>query len=141
MPIPLPLEGRPEPRGFTLLEILIAITVMALLTAIVGPRVVAYAQQSQVETAAQQLLGDLERARTAAIKRNTTVTFARSGPGSYSIEYVGSRSFDSVTFSSAPDSVVFASFGPPLGGGTFVLQRGDYTKTVLLNAAGHAEIQ
>lgn len=134
--------ARPTP-GFTLLEILIALTLMGILGAIVGPRMASRFSATRVETAAQQVMGDLERARLEAIKRNAPVTFKRTGDATYSITYVGTRSLGAATFSSAPDSVRFAPFGPlQLGGGTtFVVDVNGYTRTVAVNAAGHASIQ
>lgn len=136
-----------EPRlrngpGFTLVEVMIVVSVLGLLLIILGPRITELSNRMGANAAAQQVLGDLERARTEAIKRNTTVTVEKTGSSTYSIQYVGSRSLDGAIFTSAPDSVVFAAFGPPrLGGATYVVQAGTHTKSVVLNAAGHAKVQ
>lgn len=137
---------RRRPRGalgFSLIEILTAIVVMGILATIVGPKVASLSHRSTVEGAAQQLLGDLQRARMEAIKRNASVTLKRTGSSSYTITFVGTRKLSGATFQSGPDSVRFASFGPlQLGGGsTFVVVAGGYTRTVTLNAAGHASVQ
>lgn len=131
------------PRGFTLVEILTAIVVLSILAAIVGPKMVALSSRTHAETAAQQVLGDLERARMEAIKRNTSVTWRKTGPDTYTITYVGARALDGATFQSAPDSVRFAPFGPlQLGAGSnFVVAAGGYTRKIVLTAAGHARIE
>ncbi|MDX1744527.1 MAG: GspH/FimT family pseudopilin [Halobacteriales archaeon] len=132
----------PRASGFTLLEVMIAVTVLALLLTIMGPQIMQMSNRMEANAAAQQVLGDLERARTEAIKRNTTVSLKKTGDSTYSIQFVGSRALDGAVFASAPDSVAFAAYGPPtLGGETFVVQAGAHTKTVVLNAAGHAKVQ
>lgn len=138
-----PTDASTLPRGFTLVEILTAIVVVSILAAIVGPKMVALSTRTHAETAAQQVLGDLERARMEAIKRNTSVTWRKTGPDTYTITYVGARSLDGATFQTAPDSVRFAPFGPVQLGAesNFVVTAGSYTRTIVLSAAGHAKIQ
>lgn len=128
--------------GFSLLEILIAVTVMGILAALVGPNVADYVQRTKLDGAAQQLLGDLERARTEAIKRNSAVTLRKTSASAYTITSVGSRSLDGATFTSGSDSVRFAPFGPPTtGSATFVLTGGGRTRTISVNDAGHVSVQ
>jgi len=48
-------NGKPEENGFTLLEILVVLTIMGLLAAIVGPQVMKYLGSSRSETARIQV--------------------------------------------------------------------------------------
>lgn len=137
-------SGRRSPsrRGFTLLELLMALTILGIAIAFAGPRIATLTSKARAQSAAQQLVGDLGRARIEAIKRNTAVAFTRTDSATYSITYVGSRSLDGATFTSGPDSILFAPFGPPLlGGGTFVVDVNGYTRSVTVSAAGHASVQ
>ena len=137
-----PRLRRLSPWGFSLLEILIAVTILGILAALVGPKVADYAQRTKLDGAAQQLLGDLERARTEAIKRNSAVTLEMTSATTYTISSVGSRSLDGATVTSGSDSVRFAPFGPPTtGAATFVLTAGGRTRTISVNDAGHVSVQ
>lgn len=67
-----PCEGvsravRFEPPGFTLVELLIVVTVIAALSAVAVPRYQASLAQYRAEAAARRLAGDLERARETAL--------------------------------------------------------------------------
>ncbi|MEE8116415.1 MAG: GspH/FimT family pseudopilin [Gemmatimonadales bacterium] len=129
-------------RGFTLIELLIAISVMAILAAIAIPKFASMRLRWSLDGAAQQLIGDLNRARIEALKRNTSVDFDRTGPLGYSIEYLGTRTLpDGVQFTAGPALVIFAAFGPALtGAATFTISLGNLTRDVQLTAAGYAHV-
>ena len=129
-------------NGFSLIELLIVVTMIGLVAAISLPRMSAIRQQMQLDTAAQQLVGDLRRAKIEALKRNKSVSVTSSGASSYSVQFVGPRVLDgNVTFS-GPDSVTFAAFGPPLTGPTtYTLTLGEHTRSVALSAAGMPTVQ
>lgn len=127
--------------GFSLVEILAAIAVLGILASIATPRIATMSRGLQVDAAAQQLAGDLERARTEAIKRNRSVKVT-PGTTTYTIQYIGVRDLGEATLLEAPDSVKFAPFGPVVMGGVkFVLTVEDHARTVTLDAAGHAKIE
>ena len=48
-------RSRSEERGFTLVEILVVITIIGLIMALVGPRVLNYLSESKVKTARIQI--------------------------------------------------------------------------------------
>lgn len=138
---PVPSEPATRTPGFSLVEILAAIVVLGILISIAAPEITELTRRIELDGAAQQLVGDLERARSEAIKRNRSVrvTFADS---MYTVQYVGARAFDGAKLDVAPDSIRFAPFGPPeLGAATFVLRLADRTKTVRLSAAGRARVE
>jgi len=62
--------GFPSKKGFTLVELMIVITVMALLFAIGAPTFQTYRTQSRLKGATQQVASDLMAARMQAIKEN-----------------------------------------------------------------------
>ncbi len=130
--------------GFTIVELLVVLVIASVVLAIALPRIAATRQGIQIDGAAQQLAGDLGRARVEAIKRNASIQLVRTGASSYSIDSLGTRSFDGgVVFGAASAaSVRLASFGPPVAGGaSFVLELGSRHKTIVLSPAGYVSVQ
>lgn len=62
-------------RGVSLIEMMIGITIAALLMMIGLPSMVTWLNNSQIRTAGETLLAGLTLARVEAVKRNTTVRF------------------------------------------------------------------
>ena len=62
--------------GFTLVELLVVLVIVAILSAVAAPGVSAWIQNYQARTTARQLLTDLSLARMSAVslKQNCTVT-------------------------------------------------------------------
>ncbi|HET7201962.1 MAG TPA: GspH/FimT family pseudopilin [Steroidobacteraceae bacterium] len=67
--------------GFTLIELMFTITVLAVLLAIGVPSFREFTQASRMATATNNLIADLNYARTEAIKRRQPVTLCRSTDG------------------------------------------------------------
>ena len=65
-------------RGFTLIEMLVVITISAILVAMAIPMFERSIRSSQVSSAANALLAALDVARSEAIRRNVVVTVCRS---------------------------------------------------------------
>lgn len=75
------LSARPwtEPAGVTLIEVLVTLTVLAILLMVGLPAYKDWLQNTQIRTAAESVLNGLQLARGEAVKRNALVTFALSG--------------------------------------------------------------
>ena len=69
-------DGSP---GYTLIEALIAIIIMAILAALAAPSFTDFIVNQRLRTAQYDLFHDLIFARSEAVKRNSTVTIQRSG--------------------------------------------------------------
>ena len=61
-------------NGFTLVEVLIALTIAALLMAVAAPAFSAWTSKQRLRTAGYDLLNDLQLARNEAVKRAVRVT-------------------------------------------------------------------
>lgn len=68
------LKPRP-PRGFTLIEVMVAVTIVALMLMLSLPAMSAYFQNAKIGSAAQTFAAGLQAARAEAIRRNAPVEF------------------------------------------------------------------
>jgi type IV fimbrial biogenesis protein FimT len=69
------LNRRPAQAGMTLIELMIGLTIMALLMMIGLPSMTVWLNNSQIRTAGETMLSGLTLARTEAVKRNQIVRF------------------------------------------------------------------
>ena len=132
-------------RGFSLIELLVVLVVIGTALTIALPKAAALRQGMLLDGAAQQVLGDLQRAQFEAIKRNQSLKVVLTGPTSYTVQFIGARELDGgVQFVSAPDTMRFASFGPPAlssGPAIYVLRLGSREKRVEVSAAGFLRVR
>lgn len=71
----------PKASGFTLIEMLIAVTIIGIVSAIGMPMLSQFAEDAAVSTQADVMLDTLNFTRSEAVKRNTRVTMCRSSTG------------------------------------------------------------
>lgn len=95
--------------GFTLLELVIVVSIAAIVMAIATPTALAWLQDRGVHHAAGQLGLDLQRAKLMAIKNNAncTITINSPQPNQYTISLSGEvvdlgRYFGGVAFTDIP---------------------------------------
>jgi prepilin-type N-terminal cleavage/methylation domain-containing protein len=74
-------------RGFTLLELIVAIAIFAILCSITIPAYSSWLPDYELRNAARDLYSTMRLAKTLAVKQNTTyqIIFDTSGKGSYKI--------------------------------------------------------
>ncbi len=77
-----PVPRRSAARGFTLIELLVVIAIIVIGTGIAAPQMTKMMGTNRVQTEASALVGDLQYARTEAIKRGSWVTACPSTDGS-----------------------------------------------------------
>ena len=66
-------------RGFTLIELMVVVTILIIVLGAVAPGLRTFLEGQQVKSLAYDLTTDLLLARSEALKRNARVSIARSG--------------------------------------------------------------
>jgi type IV fimbrial biogenesis protein FimT len=123
--------------GFTLIELMIGITVMAIVLALGMPNYSVWIQNTRLRNAAESILNGLQLARSEAVRRNTSVQFTLGAGSSWTVGCVtasadcpaaiqsrstGEGSSTAITVAAADGTpIVFNNFGrmtaPVLGAG------------------------
>ena len=84
------LNARPKPglRGFSLVELMIGISIIAILMALAMPSFQSWIRDIQIRNAAEAITSGLQRARAEAVARNTSVAFALGTDSSWTVSVV-----------------------------------------------------
>ena len=146
--------------GFSLLELLLVLTIMATLTAMAVPRYQNSLARYRADLAAQRIVADLMQARTSAKTASASRTVAFSVAGnSYQIPQLsslnGSSGGYSVILSERPyqvgllsanfggdTEIIYNGWGLPDSGGTVNLAIGTEQRTVTVDSeTGRAGVQ
>ncbi|HUW26604.1 MAG TPA: GspH/FimT family pseudopilin [Gallionella sp.] len=75
--------------GFSLIELLIGIAIMAILMGLAMPSFQTWLQNSQIRNAAESIQNGLQRARSESVGRNTNVEFVLGAGSSWTVQVVG----------------------------------------------------
>jgi prepilin-type N-terminal cleavage/methylation domain-containing protein len=133
-------------KGFTVIELMAAIGVAAVLIAIAMPKLLSVLPGLRLNDAARQVATDLQLARMRAIAQNNsnTVTFD-SSTGTYTFT-LGNESIDidqlyqGIMFSDVTANPVFTSRGTASTTATITLSNGSATKAVEVTPIGRVRI-
>jgi type IV fimbrial biogenesis protein FimT len=139
------LSPNQRPAGFTLIELMITITLLGLLVGMGVPTFRSWIQNSQVRTAADAVLSGVQLARSEAIRRNKPVEFVLRTGADWSVvlvsprttiqERLGSAGSKNAVFTASPagaDRITFNPIGAPAGSnqdGSFPLTAIDITSS------------
>lgn len=136
-------------HGFTLIEVLMVITIVGILLAVVVPRYGAISGAMSVHSAKQELGSILAQGRAAAIQTDQTVLVVRSGnvvsligvngAGSTILSQQDLKSQFGVDVSASRDTVTYDSRGMVVGNSAtlkFVVNNGTTRDSVCLMALG-----
>ena len=75
-------------RGFTLIEVMITVAIVAILVLIALPNFTAWMQNLQVRNTAESVLNGVQVARTEAVRRNRSVQFSLTGTADWQVRIV-----------------------------------------------------
>lgn len=78
-----------NPRGFSLVELMIGIAITALLLGLAVPSFQAWLNNAQIRTAAESVLNGLQRARAESVSRNANVEFVLGAGSSWEVKLAG----------------------------------------------------
>ena len=130
-------------KGFTLLEMLIVIVIVAVLAAIATPSLISWRANSSLSGDTRTLKADLERTRSRAIRDNANATLNFTGSKSYTYPGGGStilsRSLNNTSISGLA-SVTFDSRGRATNTGTVTLSNGTKATQITVNMIGSVRI-
>ena len=147
--------------GFTLIEVLLVLGIIASVALIALPRYAASAERYRLDAAAQRVIADMAFARGRARASGVSVTVrfdtaldhyrlldvpnVLNGAASYTVE-LDQAPYEarivSATFDDSEDAVelvgdvIFDPWGAPDSGGAIVLTVGDRTRTLVLDPDG-----
>lgn len=155
-------------NGFTLIEMIIAIAIIAILTTIAVPNYITYRNNQQVSLAARGIYSALQTAKMTAIKDNTPVnvifTPGAGSAGTYQVfeDANGNNAYDageeiplgsapgsmppgvtmqSAAFAGVANSTIFTPLGLTTGqNGRVIVTNGTRTADVVVNVAGGIRI-
>jgi prepilin-type N-terminal cleavage/methylation domain-containing protein len=133
-------------RGVSLAEILFAVVIFGILSAIAVPQFLAFRPVNRLNGAARQVYSELMWARSKAVNDNSNyvVTF----PTNQTMQIAGSTTktvniqteYSDVTLSSTASTITFTARGTADVGPTITLTNSGGTKTVTLRITGSATI-
>lgn len=83
-------HSNPKFSGFSLIELMISVAIMAILMTLAVPGFQTWLQNSQIRNAAESIQNGLQRARAEAVGRNADVTFVLGAGSSWVIRVVSS---------------------------------------------------
>jgi type IV fimbrial biogenesis protein FimT len=101
-------------RGFTLIELIVAMAVLGILAAVAAPAIGEYLATQRLKGAAEELQTDLQFARMESVQRNASITVTLASTG-YTIAQ-GATTIKSVTLGSGSNvsagTTMVATFDP-----------------------------
>ncbi|MDO9528840.1 MAG: GspH/FimT family pseudopilin [Syntrophales bacterium] len=134
-------------KGFTLVELMIVVAVMAIMSAFAFPAFQDWMVKNRLNGAARQVMSDLMEARMKAVKENTTVTVARLNGSDH--EYKISTASEEKTIDiklnyhdvdiTSFSSISFSSRGTASPGG-IALTNSSGSKSITISSAGRVKI-
>ncbi len=102
----------PRSNGFTLIELMIGISILAIVLAAGLPSFSEWIHNSRIRTAAESLTHGMQKARAEAVSRNTTITFVLGNGAFWSI-LQGANAIESMPSAETASTVSVTSIPTP----------------------------
>lgn len=148
------MRSRSQQRGFTLIELMVTVAIMAILAAIAYPSFTDLIARNRLKGATEGLFADLEYAKSEAIKLNQTVTlevttgaswnYTIKDAGGNKLKTVNSGEFRDVNLSGATNaSLSITPLQGETNGTTVTFQRASntaQTMSVVVSTRGRIKI-
>jgi len=97
-----------KPLGFSMIELLIGVVIMAILLGLAMPSFQTWLQNTQIRNAAEAIQNGLQRARAEAVGRNTNVEFVLGAGSSWVVRVTGGADIESRSGSEGSKDVTVA---------------------------------
>lgn len=152
------MSARPRSRGFTLIELMVTVTILAIMMGIGIPSFRTFLANQRIKSASTELMASVLISRSEAIKRNATVNLTplnsttwaggwtvTTVQGTTTIDVHRQQSLDGVTITQknasntavSPSAVSFGSTGRPAAKAYFQISGvGDAVRCIKLDAIG-----
>ncbi len=139
---------KPAARGFTLIEMLVTLTVLAILMGVGVPSFRSFIAGQRVKTVSYDLMTALMQARSEAVKRNTSVTIAPVVAGNWVSGWtlkdsaatpntlLSQQAVEGVTITKGPATVVYQASGRPTSSSNFEVAGTTGIKCVKVDSSG-----
>ena len=133
-------------RGFTLIELMVTVTVLAILMGVGIPSFRSFVQGQKVKSATHDLMTALTLARSEAVKRNTNVTLAPTTADAWASGWTVNHGTGPTTVLqqaalpgltiTGPTNVIYSGAGRPDAGSTFQVTGDSSVKCVKVDQTG-----
>jgi prepilin-type N-terminal cleavage/methylation domain-containing protein len=123
-------------KAFSFIELLFALSIIGILTAIAVPQTNAWVDHYRLNGAARLVWGDLQSAKMTAIKSNQTITVTFNSTTSYNFSQAGSTIFSRNLIQEYPTITVVKS-----GGGNLTFEPTGLTQnaTIIIQGLGNTK--